>query len=462
MKGDFFLNTGVKASILFFENTGETSELEFCEIVLKDGKIEETVLKTVKGKDLLEKGWSLAVNKYSDEKVKLSGLEYQKINDICVFEKKSKRSASFGNTTGKYRFFTSSMTEKLCDEADYTEESIIIGTGGNANIKFGLNFSCSADNFVIRPVKDNIKYVYYWLLSNISILSEHFHGSTIKHLSKESLQNIEIPIPPLEIQQQLVDFLDNQYSIIKTNRELIKMYEKQKASCVWTNTLNVETKTLGDICEVTQGTYITQEMKIKGEYPVYGGGDTNFWINQYNREDEIIIAKDGVSIDCVRYEPSKFFLSHHAWTLTCKNICKKYVFYYLYEHRNALYNIATGSAQKGINQKNFYAMTISIPSIDIQKRIVEKCEYYDSVIARLKTKIREHEETDIISQVLSSITSDITSEKEPEVLKEEKVPVPFSVCQTKLRGKGGQICGKPCIGNTAKCKTHKPKSPTKR
>ena len=106
-------------------------------------------------------------------------------------------------------------------------------------------------------------------------------------------------------------------------------------------------------------------------------------------------------------------------------------------------------------------MTISIPSIDIQKRIAEKCEYYDYIIARLKTEIRELEETDIISQVLSSVTSESGSESENDSAS-VLIDAQPEVCQSKLRGKSGEVCGKPCVGDTGKCKTHKPKSPAKK
>jgi hypothetical protein len=102
-------------------------------------------------------------------------------------------------------------------------------------------------------------------------------------------------------------------------------------------------------------------MKLNGDYPVYGGGNVSFYINQYNREDEIIVAKDGVSADCVRYEKQKFFLNHHGWSLMCnEEIIKKYMFYYLHSIQVELLSIAKGTAQLGINQENSYKLNILI------------------------------------------------------------------------------------------------------
>jgi type I restriction enzyme S subunit len=149
-------------------------------------------------------------------------------------------------------------------------------------------------------------------------------------------------------------------------------------------------KTLGEVCKVNQGTYIKSNMKIQGEYPVYGGGNPSYFINQYNREDDIIIAKDGVSADCVRYEKNKFFLNHHGWTIICKDVInKKYMFYYLQSIQPELLSIAKGTAQLGINQENFYKVKIPIPSVEKQKEIVHYCQSNDQLIQQLESSIQE-------------------------------------------------------------------------
>ena len=59
--------------------------------------------------------------------------------------------------------------------------------------------------------------------------------------------------------------------------------------------------------KLKQNLYNKGYEKIKGNYPVYGGGNVSYYLNKFNRENEIVIAKDGVSIDCVRYIRNKFF-----------------------------------------------------------------------------------------------------------------------------------------------------------
>jgi restriction endonuclease S subunit len=198
----------------------------------------------------------------------------------------------------------------------------------------------------------------------------------------------------------------------KTSNEKIAELKKLNEFCLNNQKIFGENvvKTLGEVCKVNQGTYIKPDMKIQGEYPVYGGGNPSYYINQYNREDDIIVAKDGVSVDCVRYEKHKFFLNHHGWTLICKEqIIKKYMFYYLQSIQSELLSIAKGTAQLGINQENFYKLKIPIPSLERQREIVEYCEYNDILIKQLEKEIENNKkQADLfIKSIIKKLPSEI-------------------------------------------------------
>ena len=228
IEGDTFMNTGVKSSILYFVNDGTTTNVEFCKIKLVNNDIVEETIKTVTKDIIVSKDYSLFINKYIQSNiVQLSNVEYKKLGDICVFLPKSKRPASFGTDSGLYPFYTSSMTSKLCDIADYNDESIIIGTGGNASIKISSHYSCSADNFIIKINNENTKYIYYWLIKNINKIEDLFHGITIKHLSKTDLLEIQIPIPSLEVQQNIVNQFEQYDKLIITLKKQIEDIEKE-------------------------------------------------------------------------------------------------------------------------------------------------------------------------------------------------------------------------------------------
>lgn len=148
-----------------------------------------------------------------------------KLEDICTFLSKSKRKASEGKDNGEYPFYTSSSKlTKYCDTADYNELSIIIGTGGCANIKISKNFSCSADNIVLKHNDETTtKYIYHYFGSNLHMLEEKFKGIGIKHISVQDIKNLEIPLPSLEVQCELIKVYENKIKFAKDIMQKIKM-----------------------------------------------------------------------------------------------------------------------------------------------------------------------------------------------------------------------------------------------
>ena len=151
-------------------------------------------------------------------------MEHIKIKDILSFQKKSKIKASEGSKIGKYNFYTSSKEQnKFSDYYEYSNEALIIGTGGNANLHHSYGkFSVSTDCFVLESKDKNflIEFIYRYLLKNIYILENGFRGAGLKHISKEYLENIKIPIIPLEKQKIIIKVLKNIDIFIDENKQI--------------------------------------------------------------------------------------------------------------------------------------------------------------------------------------------------------------------------------------------------
>ena len=159
-------------------------------------------------------------------------MQKEKFKDIFNFKKKSKIKAGDGFKLGegKYPFFTSSnVLTKSLNEYLFEEESLIFGTGGLASIHHcNEKFAVSTDCFVTQP-KDKkqtfAKYVYYYLSGNIHILENGFKGAGLKHISKDFIENIEIPLPDLQTQQKIANILDKADELRQYNQQLIEKYD---------------------------------------------------------------------------------------------------------------------------------------------------------------------------------------------------------------------------------------------
>lgn len=95
------------------------------------------------------------------------------------------------------------------------------------NLKNGLGFG-STEFFVIRPKnKDevDINFILHFLRmdSVIENAKLNFKGSAgQQRVPKEFLENLQIPLPPLEIQQEIIEFVESKRDRIKANQSKIQ------------------------------------------------------------------------------------------------------------------------------------------------------------------------------------------------------------------------------------------------
>ena len=157
--------------------------------------------------------------------------EKYKLQDIVNFAPKSKLNARDGASDGEYPFFTSSKTVvKRHENSQYKGTAIIIGTGGTANVHFSsLPFSTTSHCTVLYAKDENrvnIKYIYYFLISNIHILEQGFRGVGLRNLPKGYIENVEIPIPPIDHQKEIVTILDKIQLLINKRNESAENLDK--------------------------------------------------------------------------------------------------------------------------------------------------------------------------------------------------------------------------------------------
>ncbi|EFN2850265.1 N-6 DNA methylase [Campylobacter coli] len=165
-----------------------------------------------------------------------SKYELVRLGDIIIDNLKSKIKVKEAkeNITGKYPFFTSGTNIYRYDEYLIEGKNIFLSTGGNAIVQFyNGKSSYSTDTYALKSNNENYidTYFLYILLKQLEnfINCFLFKGSGLKHLQKTELKSLKIPLPPLEIQKQIVaecEKVEEQYNTlslsIKEYQNLIK------------------------------------------------------------------------------------------------------------------------------------------------------------------------------------------------------------------------------------------------
>jgi type I restriction enzyme S subunit len=261
------------------------------------------------------------------------------------------------------------------------------------------------------------KYIYYYLFHHIELLQRYFKGANQKSIVEEDLFKIKIPIPSLERQKEIVEYLDFVEKTTKTSDEKIAELKRMNEFCLKHQKVfgdNV-VKELGELCEfIKTGKNKPPDNKTGTLYPYYGTGSITGYTDEYLYDGYYILtARNGTIGNCFLTE-GKFFPSDHIFIIDIKDKClMKYVYYILSRNKN-LDKQKTGVGIQNISKRILEDLKIPVPSLERQKEIVEYCEHNDALIKQLETEIEMNKR--LSSQFLrTAIKTDILQEPETDL-----------------------------------------------
>ncbi|WRC28152.1 restriction endonuclease subunit S [Helicobacter pylori] len=244
-------------------------------------------------------------------------------------------------------------------------------------------------------------------------ISKVANGVTRFNVSKKLLSKITIPIPPLEIQQEIVKILDaftelntelntelkarkKQYQYyqnmlldfkdINQNHKDAKMsaktYPKRLKSLLQTLApKGVEFRKLGEVCESANKKTLkineVSEVKNKGMYPVINSGrDLYGYYHDFNNDGEnITIASVGEYAGFINYFNEKFFAGGLCYPYKVKDtneLLTKFLYFYLKTNEiQIMENLVSRGSIPALNKADIETLTIPIPPLEIQQEIVK-------------------------------------------------------------------------------------------
>lgn len=147
-------------------------------------------------------------------------------------------------------------------------------------------------------------------------------------------------------------------------------------------------KKIDEVCNITYGTRVVNRRDGGTIFPVYGGGGATFFMDEYNREDCMVVARFAMSKKCTRFVKGKFFLNDSGLTVLPKSnteISREFLDYQLILLNDHIYSLARGSAQKNLDLPAFRKVKISYPeNLSEQQRIVKVLDDVFDNIAKAK------------------------------------------------------------------------------
>ena len=302
-------------------------------------------------------------------------------------------------TTNESELFT---TEDLVKPGTIAEQEIVaIPWGGNPVVQYYKGKFVTADNRIAISNDTSIldtKFLYYVLINKLDEISSFYRGSGIKHPSMAKVLDLSIPVPPLEVQKEIVGML-NSFTELEAELEAELTKRKQQYEHYRDHLLSfeniageggqVEWLTLGDIAEIGTGSSNTEDAVEDGQYPFFVRSQEPLLKDSYEfDETAIITAGDGVGVGKVfHFVDGKYALHQRAYRIhpTRQDVNAKYLFqlmrakFYDYISKKGFH-----SSVSSIRKPMLINFPVPLPKPEIQERIVYVLDNFDAVCNDLK------------------------------------------------------------------------------
>ncbi len=402
----------------FFENTEADSDLE-----------------TAAKKDILEKKDVTLTNPITRRAARRSDFEFVSVTDVSSFHRGvtyKKKDEVFEGGTGVLRANNISLNGSLVlediklisDEVKTKDEQwlrrddifMCIASGSKEHIgkttliERDMNFVFGGFMGVLRASEQVIPRFLISILQNErfnQFLRDAIYGSNINNIKKDILADFYFPLPPIEVQQEIVDELEGYRKVIDGCRQVVESYKPViDIDPSW------ERKNMGDACDVRDGTHDSPKYVNDG-YPLITSknvidGDIDFSnVNLISQDDlDKINKRSKVSIGDILMpmigtigRPTivnidKEFAIKNVALVKCDNetVLSGYVRTILDSDHfaNYLRQNEKGSTQKFISLGALRSFPLPIPDIDVQKQIVAEIQEQMTIVLGNKKLIEIH------------------------------------------------------------------------
>ena len=365
-----------------------------------------------------------------------NGVEYKKLGEVCNFQNGFAFKSTLFKENGEAILRITNISNGIINEedlkyfllGDYKENlgnyivsknDILIAMSGATTGKIGINNTSKkfylnqrVGKFIPNIVKLNNRFLYHFLLSKgLEILKISSVSGAQPNLSTENIKNLVIPVPPLEVQEEIAKILDNYTKSVeelkeKLNEELIA--RKNQYSWYRDYLLKFENKVkivkLKDIAtEMYRGNGIKREeireigipcIRYGEIYTDYGISfektksytDENLIINKkYIDYGDILFAITGESVEEIG--KSTAYIGKEKCLvggdiLVMKHKQDPVYLSYVLSTENAQKQKSKGKIKSKVvhtNATDIGEIEIPLPPLEVQKRIVEVLDNFEKI-----------------------------------------------------------------------------------
>lgn len=248
---------------------------------------------------------------------------------------------------------------------------------------------------VVRSLAVDTVFLSYYLRTEDFALKKrkYSQGTKVVELSAANLSKIDIPVPPLAVQREIVRILDQFTTLeaeLEAELELRRtQYEHYRNHLLSYESLAargpVEMVKLGDMLEMRAGNsisskYIFERSDSEHIYPCYGANGVRGYVRSMTHEhDASIIGRQGALCGNITYADGPFFATEHAVVVSPRvELSQRWLYHALIVANLSQY--ATKSAQPGLSVRRVAEVEIPVPRLSEQYRIADLLDGFDALV----------------------------------------------------------------------------------
>jgi len=221
-------------------------------------------------------------------------------------------------------------------------------------------------------------------------------GVTRYNVSKAKFAKIEIPVPPLPVQEEIVRILDKFTTLeaeleaeLDCRKRQYEFYRDQLLSFEGERSEGVKWMKLGDITEILRGRRLTKkELSNTASYPVFHGGIAPIgFYSQFNRPaNTVMIINVGASAGTVGFCNQDFWSSDGCFCIgKSEKINDKFLYYLLAKNQHSFVTRVRHAGIPTLDSKVIADYTIPVPSLSEQRRIVSILDRFEALTTDLQS-----------------------------------------------------------------------------
>ncbi len=212
-------------------------------------------------------------------------------------------------------------------------------------------------------------------------------GAVFSSINRGDIENIPIPLPPLEVQKEIAAEIEGYQKVIDGARAVVENYRPH---------IHIEPDwqmvELGEVLTLQRGYDLPKKNFIEGKYPVVGSNGIIGFHNEFKHQGPGVVTGRSGTVGEVCYIEENYW--PHNTSLFVKNFKgnnKKFILFLLQSLDLKSLGERT-SAVPSLDRKNAHKLIVYLPSIRTQSKIVAEIETEQALVVASHELIERFEE----------------------------------------------------------------------